>query len=1658
MMTDRKQSYRMRLAVALLIIVTAVAGNRSLWAEGVSPNELPSSVVNHTYLPTVGSQGDNDVCLLFNRIYYALTWLKAKEHGWVHPNPYVDPEHVFSWQFYQMIPDMLGLQRHGCATIADTAGGWNDYGWPTREQWESALRYRIEDREAVYTHTAEGFDELKTRLSNGEIGVTTLDATPNFQDYGRVTPNPGVDGEVYYSTNGETGVGHAVTLIGYDDNKAWTDNWGTPHTGAFLAVNSWGQNWGVSIPEMGTRGFIWFSYDFVAGRSVEFYVNRPETPIEALAIVEFQHPISHQMKMRLIAGRQDDPIWDLSFSLNQFTAPIHTRIALDITEPYHQGLTDFWVESYAMDFVYHTFPLQGSVDYFALEFPDSEEPWVCTQAPVKTIGSESMSDLNYSLLTVGLFEDEGSIVDETGLNETHQIWGSFDGISNPALGVIHGDMMNPETYEFTNHTWIMLKDGEGGLRVVEAGLPDERMALASTDLDLDGRLDLVTYSRETKQLQAWSYSAFGECFTEMNVSFPAVDLGDGEGSFSIVDFNGDGRSDLATYAQSWEEESPAQFKIWFGQSDFTFTDSTIQIPLYQHARRQAMAWGDVDGDGWLDVALPVRANYISDWDGSEYWVETVVIYRNMNGGWLSEYGRCEQYDEPGPNMVWGDANNDGKPDLALSENNLLYFNRGEGNFERYVIAEDFVFGSAKIGWADINNDGWEDLVLCGNRESLSECDSEIWLNNGDETFSITGATLPGFWNGSLTPVDLDDDGDLDIIGSGFTETHPMWGERHRDLRLFRNRTAQTDGYARANTPPQAPTNLQASIDGNQHLQLWWDDASDDHTPPGDMRYHLRMGSFPGWSNLVSPAYSESEPGNSSFGQSAWMTGLPSTSFYCEVQAVDASGARSEWSQAVKVVRDGATDPCDTNEDGVIDVADIYTIAPKQPAEGDPIAPRGDVNADGVVTSLDQRYVASQLVGEPMPENDIVAVESIGRQGGTLQTEGFELWIGLDQFAFESELTLRRLPAERPDGEHSVSPMYRIQGLPEDGLTSFSLRIKSDKGFAETPLLCFGMSGWVTSGGYESLGANYLEPTEVNGNWATYEIDYGPKSRTKDATMEKGYTFEVVEGWFGMSTGKVIAYSSHFQVTFPASHDYVAITQLLDALEAAYEKYKTDFGFTYFNMPKGKIQVEVLDRGPNEYGSFINLPGRAFDKLEFNQKDIKRDDALIAITAWHEYAHYVHSQYFNSLYNTIYWIDEACAVWSEGKANSNYLSSVYVENAAAPMKGLLKGAQGNQEKHGYGMASLIKYLESRKGEKASARFWEHIGAGTNVVPNALLFMLDEGTFEWYTDYLEKHVSGQLLGYDFSDVNRDAPTVRTLDLSKHDIDKPEYYSGTKPDLSGELFQTIANNTSLPSDAVVSHRLVAPEHVDLSLFKLHQPSQIDLLGRGVNINNIAKFDVPISSFSTDGRDRVLALITNREGSFSKNYLGDTDYYLQTAVTWDRTYTLPVKSAQQTGVFQGIPAFSVAGTVQGPGITQFEEYDYGYLPGGSSAGALMTGLVIGQTPLTISLDYDATLVNGSSWELIDDTDVIYTKEYSVTGIKYYRLTTNFDGYDNPVSSTNVDGVFTIEIPQDAQRLSCGIEVVYDVQVDYLADGEITHTYTYEDQRITVGMLYFDL
>ncbi|HET9326086.1 MAG TPA: FG-GAP-like repeat-containing protein [Candidatus Eisenbacteria bacterium] len=193
----------------------------------------------------------------------------------------------------------------------------------------------------------------------------------------------------------------------------------------------------------------------------------------------------------------------------------------------------------------------------------------------------------------------------------------------------------------------------------------------------------------------------------------------------------------------------------------------------------AVAWADYDNDGDLDVVVAGE-----DAGGTRL----TKLYRNSGGmsPAFSDVGAGLIGVRNGA-LAWGDYDNDGDLDLALSglitgEASVarIYRNSGGANPTLLHVASLTGVHAGSAAWGDADRDGDLDLVLTGVDDGLTRI-ARIYRNSGgaNPTFSDAGAGLTGTNSGVVAFGDYDDDGDPDILLTGFTGAD-------RVTKLYRN--------------------------------------------------------------------------------------------------------------------------------------------------------------------------------------------------------------------------------------------------------------------------------------------------------------------------------------------------------------------------------------------------------------------------------------------------------------------------------------------------------------------------------------------------------------------------------------------------------------------------------------------------------------------------------------------------------------------------------------------------------------------------------------------------------------------------------------------------------------------------------------------------------
>jgi hypothetical protein len=256
----------------------------------------------------------------------------------------------------------------------------------------------------------------------------------------------------------------------------------------------------------------------------------------------------------------------------------------------------------------------------------------------------------------------------------------------------------------------------------------------ATDLNGDGYPDLVAFDSNNSVVLAWLNNGSG-VFGQPQLTQLDPSLGN-VAAIAVGDVNGDGKADVVV--GYWSSNSPTASVLTLqtlqGNGDGTYKALTAQNFSFSSSvdlqGSSPLTLADVNGDGKLDV-IALIDNRTGQFAGN-YSVSTAL--GNGDG----------TFGAPGPSVISGsylgfvyasssvqvlDVNNDGKPDIVLDCNNLIYtaLGNGDNSFQPPVTSPFLSSGSTVF--ADMNGDGFPDAVTPGaNGVSIS-------LGKGDGTFA-----------------------------------------------------------------------------------------------------------------------------------------------------------------------------------------------------------------------------------------------------------------------------------------------------------------------------------------------------------------------------------------------------------------------------------------------------------------------------------------------------------------------------------------------------------------------------------------------------------------------------------------------------------------------------------------------------------------------------------------------------------------------------------------------------------------------------------------------------------------------------------------------------------------------------------------------------------
>jgi alpha-tubulin suppressor-like RCC1 family protein len=901
---------------------------------------LPARVINSTYLPPVanGNQGELGICGSICITYFTATHQLAKARGWTAPGHNGDWSKVTSpawgvWCYSHAtkngapwganpLETIEEIIRYGIRSYEDFpyTGAALDVGYvPDFAERADALRWRAQSAVTISDiHSPSGIQSLKYFLSQGNIAATSTSYVDTLRNYSgaNVAPNG-----VVVAAGAAESPGHALTIVGYDDNMSYTDpQTGAIKKGAFLLVNSWGTGWGYSVPETGTGGFLWVPYDlpFLSGA---YSLNFPPEDLETTLYAKY-------------AVVDSDGSW-VSSVVPQ--ARWYDICKFETADPTKEQIDPPVVNGYAQATNRYVLALDAS-DLFDSEFP------AITLSILSSAGAENPEgEIEFSLYDTA--DDQSPALIATNLS----VWGYFPhrryaticplteresdlGILLKYGGMAAADLDGDGAEEFVagyiegtdavginsgDKNFVLARNDGSGTYTLEAlpGDGEHGGQPLLVDLDNDGDLDLVHSSWERTDLLLNNGSG---SFSLSGATLPAGGMG---GGAATADFNGDGRPDLLL--ANMDEGLLLMRQLPDGSFEKNpLGRFTPNIVLSVGVDTTCVAAGDVNGDGLPDFVFweETREGYTPD-----------KLVLGINQGGLNFSYRILPTPDNLQSVAFalGDFDQDGCDDLAWSG---CSFPEGSQSYRqaRFGVLRGSVSGwmsavpmapdlepvcGGGIAWADMNSDGTLDLLVSGREDdssitapTLAAADRGFYKNrfyllrydNGyfvESGFNLTGVT--GCHRGGLlAPLDIDGDGDLDLFSSGYRGPMRTAGGSDINDELYFSAFYENnfDSFAltrSTNTPPTAPTAFSAVPSANQ-VRFEWSGATDAETAPDGLRYQLQVGTSSGDCDLLSKTL---DPQNSGLlrKSGAVLSDVPAGTLYWRVRTLDASSAVSPWS-------------------------------------------------------------------------------------------------------------------------------------------------------------------------------------------------------------------------------------------------------------------------------------------------------------------------------------------------------------------------------------------------------------------------------------------------------------------------------------------------------------------------------------------------------------------------------------------------------------------------------------------------------------------------------------------------------------------------------------------------------------------------------------------
>ena len=290
-------------------------------------------------------------------------------------------------------------------------------------------------------------------------------------------------------------------------------------------------------------------------------------------------------------------------------------------------------------------------------------------------------------------------------------------------------------------------------------------AVAHADVDGDTDLDILIIGQNNafaKTAKLYLNDGAGNFTEVMGTPFEGVS----RGAVAFADIDGDNDQDVMILGENSSNQPVTNLYTNNGSGSFTLVMGTP----FEGLRFGDIAFGNIDGDSDTDVIITgVNNNGLGD--------RRAKLYTNDGSGIFTEVLGTPFEGVINSTVDLVDVNGDSDLDVLITGSAgtfpnftveaKLYTNNGSGVFTEDVTTPFVGINSGSAVFGDIDNDNDQDVVISGVDLMNQSVPQVLFENDGNGNFTEKTTTLTGMRWGDSIFSDVDNDGDLDFLATGW---------------------------------------------------------------------------------------------------------------------------------------------------------------------------------------------------------------------------------------------------------------------------------------------------------------------------------------------------------------------------------------------------------------------------------------------------------------------------------------------------------------------------------------------------------------------------------------------------------------------------------------------------------------------------------------------------------------------------------------------------------------------------------------------------------------------------------------------------------------------------------------------------------------------------